>query len=151
MFKCYDCGEIFEESELAELKYHLADYGNTPVYDTIYVCPHCGRDNYYEVRQCEECGEWCATDSDIDVSNHIGDTVCEACLNATSVDIAYQIGAIEGKQSVQLNSFLAFAFTPGDIEAILMETLRKNAGTSVEEYVRSDASWFEEQLAKVKT
>jgi hypothetical protein len=150
MFKCCKCEEVFEERELIPYEYHLSDYGETPVYDTEYVCPHCGCSEHYEVERCEVCGDWCATEADACGEKHIVGSVCDACLKETSVDDAFKVGEIEGKQSVQINAFLSFAFSPADIEAILLAALRKDAGTSVAEYVESDAVWFEEQLEKVR-
>lgn len=150
MLKCCECGEVFEERELVAYRYHLADYGETPVYGTDYVCPYCGGDDHYEVEKCTECGEWVAVDADTADDNHLVDGVCERCLKESTVDEAYSVGEIEGKTPVAINAFLAFAFSPADIEAILLDALRKDAGKSVAEYVESDAVWFEEQLEKVR-
>ena len=81
MLKCCECEEVFEERELIPYKYYLSDYGETPVYDTEYVCPCCGCSEHYEVERCEECGEWCATEADVCAEKHIVESVCEACLN----------------------------------------------------------------------
>ena len=65
MYKCSNCGEIFEEPNTIK-----EDWG-----ETFYVCPYCNGD-YEEVHQCKECGEWHTEDE-------LYDGWCEKCLRET--------------------------------------------------------------------
>jgi hypothetical protein len=65
MYKCSNCGEIFEEPNAIK-----EDWG-----ETFYVCPHCNGD-YEEAKQCQECDEW-------NTEDEIYDGWCEKCLRET--------------------------------------------------------------------
>ena len=65
MYKCSNCGEIFEEPNTIK-----EDWG-----ETFYVCPYCNGD-YEEVHQCKECGEWHTEDE-------LYGGWCEKCLRET--------------------------------------------------------------------
>ena len=65
MYKCSNCGEIFEEPNAIK-----EDWG-----ETFYVCPNCNGD-YEEAKQCKECDEWHTEDE-------LYDGWCENCLRET--------------------------------------------------------------------
>ena len=65
MYKCSNCGEIFEEPNSIK-----EDWG-----ETFYVCPYCD-DDYEEAHQCKECEEWHTEDE-------LYDGWCEKCLRET--------------------------------------------------------------------
>lgn len=65
MYKCSNCGEIFEEPNAIK-----EDWG-----ETFCVCPYCNGD-YEEVHQCQECDEWHTEDE-------LYDGWCEKCLRET--------------------------------------------------------------------
>ena len=65
MYKCLNCGEIFEEAKPIK-----EDWG-----ESFSVCPYCNGD-YEEAKQCQECGEWHA-------ENEMYDGWCEKCLRET--------------------------------------------------------------------
>ena len=65
MYKCSNCGEVFEEPNAIK-----EDWG-----ETFYVCPYCD-DDYEEAHQCKECGEW-------HTENELYDGWCEKCLRET--------------------------------------------------------------------
>ena len=65
MYKCSNCGEIFEEPN-----YIKEDWG-----ETFSVCPYCNGD-YDEVKQCNNCDEWHTDDE-------LYDGWCEKCLRET--------------------------------------------------------------------
>lgn len=58
MYKCLDCGHVFETPD--EFRENHGDPGKG--YESFGVCPECGSDDYEEVKQCSECGEWFSTD-----------------------------------------------------------------------------------------
>ena len=73
MFKCCECGNLFEEGEQAtwEERHGL----DSPPYEKFSGCPVCKGD-YEEVYQCKECGDWHADDE-------LYDGWCEDCLRET--------------------------------------------------------------------
>lgn len=73
MFKCCECGHLFEEGEQAvwEERHGL----DTPPYEKWSGCPLCKSD-YEEVHQCKECGNWHTEDE-------LYDGWCEKCLRET--------------------------------------------------------------------
>ena len=73
MFKCCECGHLFEDGEQAvwEERHGL----DTPPYEKWSGCPLC-RSDYEEVHQCKECGDWHYEDE-------LYDGWCEKCLRET--------------------------------------------------------------------
>lgn len=73
MFKCCDCGNLFEEGEQAvwEEKHGFID----GPFEKWSGCPLCKSD-YEEVHQCKECGDWHYEDE-------LYDGWCEKCLRET--------------------------------------------------------------------
>ena len=73
MYKCCDCGHLFEEGEQAvwEERHGL----DTPPYEQWSGCPICNA-GYEEVHQCKECDEW-------HTENELYDGWCEKCLRET--------------------------------------------------------------------
>lgn len=67
MYKCGDCGAIFEEPRITIDK---VPYGDAYVdYPSGEECPHCGSDFFDEVEKCKICGEY--------MDGHYG--LCEDC------------------------------------------------------------------------
>jgi len=52
MFKCEDCGAVFEEPAVSR-EYHGLEYG----YEERGHCPNCGSDDYTNSKVCDICGE----------------------------------------------------------------------------------------------
>lgn len=73
MYRCENCGHLFEEGEQA-VTYETHGFYQPP-YEEIHSCPVCGGD-FKEVRQCKECGEWHTDDE-------LYDGWCEKCLRET--------------------------------------------------------------------
>ena len=57
MIRCEYCGEVMDEEELVRRFYRDPD---TCFEGVKCVCPHCHWDEFKEVEQCEECGEYFA-------------------------------------------------------------------------------------------
>lgn len=70
MFKCLDCGHVFETPD--EFRENHGDPGKG--YESFGVCPECSSDDYEEVEQCSECGEWFSPDELYSCG------CCESCL-----------------------------------------------------------------------
>ena len=70
MFRCCECGNLFEEGEQAVWEEtHGLD---SPPYEKFSGCPVCKGD-YEEVHQCKDCGDWHSEDE-------LYDGLCEKCL-----------------------------------------------------------------------
>ena len=73
MYRCCECGNLFEEGEQAVWEEtHGLD---TPPYEKWSGCPVCKGD-YEEVHQCRDCGDWHTEDE-------LYDGWCEKCLCKT--------------------------------------------------------------------
>ena len=71
MYKCLDCGEVFEEPASVRETHGFTD----GFAETFYMCPYCNGD-YEEVHQCQECDEW-------HTENELYSGWCEKCLRET--------------------------------------------------------------------
>lgn len=71
MYKCLDCGEVFDEPASVRETHGFTD----GFAETFYMCPHCNG-NYEEAKQCKECDEW-------HTENELYDGWCEKCLRET--------------------------------------------------------------------
>lgn len=73
MYKCCECGAIFEEGEEAVWEEDRGECFGFPCSETMSGCPEC-QGGYEEVFECKECGEWFFEDE----LNENG--LCESCL-----------------------------------------------------------------------
>ena len=71
MYKCLDCGEVFDEPASVRETHGFTD----GFAETFYMCPHCNGD-YEEAKQCQECDEW-------HTDNELYDGWCEKFLRET--------------------------------------------------------------------
>ena len=73
MYKCTECGNLFEEGEQVTWEEH---HGlDSPLYEKWNGCPVC-KGGYEEVYQCDQCGDWHTEDE-------LYDGWCEKCLRET--------------------------------------------------------------------
>ena len=112
MWICNDCGAVFENPD----EYYEHDTGYHGM-----DCPHCGSDDIDEAERCSECDEW------VNEKNLVNG-LCPACIekHANDYGTVKAYGA-DRKEAVEINGFLAWAFTPAEIEEILEREL-KNSG-----------------------
>ena len=75
MFKCIDCGNLFEEGEQAVWYEDRGEYWGVPCSERMTGCPVCKGD-YEEAKECKECGEW-------HFSDELTDGLCENCREET--------------------------------------------------------------------
>lgn len=75
MYKCTECGNLFEEGEQAVWYENQGECHGVMAMERFSGCPVCGGD-YEEVHQCKECGDWHAEDE-------LYDGWCEKCLRET--------------------------------------------------------------------
>ena len=75
MYKCCECGHLFEEGEQAVWHENQGECHGITAMEQFSGCPLC-HDDYNEVYQCNECGDW-----------HYADELysgwCEKCLRET--------------------------------------------------------------------
>ena len=148
MYKCEDCGHIFEEGEQCEWEeMHGFTYGPGEHFSG---CPRC-KGGYYEVYNCEDCGEIFEEDE-----LHVGR--CAECLkNNFKGDFKMCEKVAEHSsytEDVAINGFLATQFTAEEINKILSEKLEeksKNQEIDCSEFIAGDIDWFGEVLAEVLT
>ena len=75
MFKCCECGHLFEEGEQAVWYENQGEFHGRIAMEKFGGCPICKGD-YEEVHQCKECDEWHTEDE-------LYDGWCEKCLRET--------------------------------------------------------------------
>lgn len=147
MYRCSDCGHLFEEGEqeIWEERHGL----DTPPYEKFSGCPLC-RGNY-EVADtnCKICG--CLEFE----SNLIGG-ICEDCFEeySSDMDVCYKTSK-EEFESVKLNAFISKMFDSETIEEILLDYLKENPKyieshkENLEDFIDEDKYWFCERLVEV--
>ena len=75
MYKCTECGHLFEEGEQAVWYDNQGECHGVTAMERFSGCPVCKGD-YEEVYQCEACGDWQTEDE-------LYDSWCEKCLRET--------------------------------------------------------------------
>ena len=61
MYKCNDCGLIFDDDEMYVVKEKHREVDNMDV-EYFYHCPNCGSGDFEEAAMCDKCGEWHSND-----------------------------------------------------------------------------------------
>ena len=72
MYRCYECGNLFEEGEQAVWYENYGECHGVTSMEQFRGCPICHGD-YEEVNQCKKCGSWHTDDE-------LYDGWCEKCL-----------------------------------------------------------------------
>lgn len=72
MFKCNDCGHLFEEGDEKIWESVIGEYGGADVYIKNSGCPVC-RGDYEEITPCEKCGSYHGIEP--------GEKFCKTCAN----------------------------------------------------------------------
>ena len=75
MYRCTNCGNLFEEGEQAIWYENQGECHGVPAIEQFDGCPVC-RGDYEEVHQCKVCGDWHSDDE-------LYDGWCEKCLRET--------------------------------------------------------------------
>lgn len=119
MFKCMHCGHEFDEPTN---RYNRSI--TRPDEDGF--CPNCGSDFFEEAEQCELCGEWHEV-------GYLHCGICEKCAARDDFREAYAYGAAR-KSCVELNGFLAYAYSAQEIEGMLWQDLISSRPSLVKEY-----------------
>lgn len=69
MYKCNDCGHLFEDGEEAVWTENRGEFWGFPSYETIIGCPIC-KGSYSEIEPCRICGGY---------NHNAGDCYCNDC------------------------------------------------------------------------
>lgn len=136
MYKCLECGNIFDEGEQVEWnERHGLD---TPPYEHFSGCPICNGE-YEETRSCKHCRAEFLPDE-----MHSG--LCDECLDEYRFCFEYceKIGA-ECKTEIEINSLYTTLLTEFQIEEILHKTLsesNKLIKIDCKQFIEDDKDWF---------
>lgn len=60
-FKCYTCGEVFENCDADSRTENVGEFWGTPAYETYPVCPYCGSDELdddFDADELDDEGDW---------------------------------------------------------------------------------------------
>lgn len=142
MYKCCECGHLFEEGEQAVWEErHGLDRGP---YEKWSGCPLCNVD-YEEVHQCKECFRWHSEDE-------LYNGLCSECIEKIveefrySPEKCYKISnESNSTEPVDIDSFLATMFTTNQINEILFKELinaSKTVKLNCSRFIDSDKEWF---------
>ena len=134
MYKCKDCGHVFEDYTTET----LSEYSNGQCYQEVIAgCPECHSENFDEATQCGFCGRYCLPDE-------IDSLMCDECFAEIEMrfDNCYVISQDDEieKATITINPLLASIFTESQIEEILLKTAREAA-----DYSRINCSAFIER------
>ena len=141
MFKCKDCGHLFEEGEQGVFR--GGNGWDEPEYREEF-CPVC-KGEFEEAIICKCCDEWV-----FEEESTIG--ICEDCIKKYSQDFDFCEKAFsEMKESVELNKVYTWLFSEEEIEAILKNHIKKgkfNADLSelVEQYAKEFAKKIKKEV-----
>lgn len=80
MYKCNECGKVFDRDEVVEIHDDPSPAGvSLPSgHYTFYECPYCGSGDFDDAVECEVCGDYIVDD---------GETICEDCISKIRNDI----------------------------------------------------------------
>lgn len=136
MYKCVDCGRVFEEAEfLAWVEPHG---------ETMIGCPNC-RGDFEEAFKCELCGE-------VYSASELTEGVCDSCIDEYKHDheMCFKVGE-RGKDAVLLNSFIATMFDADLIADVMFKHLKETMlGRKIDcsKFILTDKSFFSENLVE---
>jgi hypothetical protein len=118
MYKCLECGAVFEEPKFYK---ESRPYGSGFAFEELSGCPSCG-EGFENAYKCDSCGEYFTRDEMID-------GVCKDCIedvvsrNKNNLKSCFLMCKDEEKVSVEINLFLSEMFSQSQIEEILIKEL----------------------------
>ena len=157
MYKCIECGHLFEDGEQATYRENQGECFGYPAYEEFNCCPVCKGD-YEEAVQCEKCGEYFFEDE-------LLSGICESCLDS-SIDYNSAFDYIAERQELKefIISYYEFLRKKGkDTDERIKTWFKRQVfndkldGTtefleSLKEYIKSDIySWSEYVAEEVKS
>lgn len=142
MYKCLDCGHIFEDGEEKRYTENVGECFGFPAYQEFRSCPICGGD-FEETQRCEVCGKEC-------LKEELSGGVCEDCIDErrSDFDVCYKISVGE-TATITINALIATLLEECDIEQILIDYIKSRLKqVDCSDFINSDPDWFGERLAK---
>lgn len=140
MYRCKNCGNLFEDGEQATWE---ESHGlDCPPYEKADGCPNC-HGEYEEVEPCAICGGYDGN----------GLPVCDECIQRnTTVERCFEASE-NVLDEIVLNSFLLYVFSRETIEEILFDALLKMQDDEhiqllTRNYVADEKEWFATKLLK---
>ena len=136
MYRCLNCGNLFEEGEQATWYENQGECHGSIAMGRFDGCPVC-RGDYEEVYQCKDCGDWHSEDE-------LYDGWCEKCLRETiNYDTFFEY-CEANKEEQYLDTFVMYyvlnceyvpKYSSDEFHELMIDTYKKNAAKS-EEYKR---------------
>lgn len=137
MYKCLNCGHIFDEGEQAYWDEPRRDWS-----ERHSGCPLC-KHSYEKTVRCQIC-------ESEHLKNELLGGVCEECIDEYRKDpeMCYNVFK-EEKESIKINAFLAAVFDENEIERILYQIVKSEKGVlDCSKFIDDDICWFGERLAE---
>ena len=101
MYKCCECGNLFEEGEQAVWYENQGECHGVTAMERFSGCPLCHYD-YEEVHQCEKCGDWHSEDE-------LTEGICDDCLK-DSINCETAVSFLEEMLSSDKDYVVKFIF-----------------------------------------
>ena len=64
---CFDCGKTFDSADLKAVQEDRGEFWGAPAFETMYYCPHCGSDQFDDVKNIDRKEFKCWTGMNLDV------------------------------------------------------------------------------------
>ena len=145
MYKCLECGNLFEEGEEAIWSENRGDFWGSPCSESMSGCPIC-KGQYEKTVECSICGSE-------HFENELEQGVCDDCLEEYSINIDVVFKMAKGSEdTISINSFLYSVYDKETIEEILLENLKQTAKyrqEKIKKFFNDDKIWFAERLQEV--
>lgn len=138
MYKCFDCGRIFEDADVR--KEIIGEFWGRPAMQEESACPFCGGD-YEETVQCCVCGSE-------HLKEELNSCVCDNCIDEYKKDFDACYNLTLGEtEDIKINVLLASLFEPSDIEAILKEYIRDRwQDVNCGQFIDNNIDWIAEKI-----
>ena len=132
-YRCNECGNVFDEDEFKRVRYIGGE--------TEDFCPFCDNDDFEEVEQCDDCGEWFSPN---ELYGCLHSLYCEECLESyATVETALEVGR---DNPVEISGFFEQIFTVEQMEKILMDKAEELHGKGLAQdainYCIEDPDYF---------
>ena len=132
MYKCLECGNIFDEGEQKTYKEDCGEYWGSPCTIEFSGCPICSG-SYEETKSCKICGgEF--------LKEELTGGICEDCIRdniSKDINKCYELGEELEKSTIKINCFLYMVFDEKEIENILLKELKRRINKETSEKERA--------------
>lgn len=144
MYRCNECGHLFEEGEQSTWSESRGEFWGSPCSEKMSGCPLC-KGEYVQVEQCKICEQYYSVDD-------LVDGICDNCPDEYryNYELCDKINDNE-KTTIHIDLLLASLFTEDEIEDLLRFQLKfqsKYSKIDCIDFINDDKYWFKEQLSK---